>query len=80
MSTLIIVLDFGKLLKARPFFWLTAAIDTDGFVRKVEIYHASTDHEKTKEGIFSDYREKESRICILVCTVAFGMGIDIPRH
>jgi RecG-like helicase len=77
MSTLITFLDFGKLLKARPFFWL---IDTDCFVRKVEMYHASTDHEKTKEGIFSDYREKESRIRILVCTVAFGMGIDIPRH
>lgn len=45
--------------------------------RMVEMYHSSTE-KSTKERIFVDFRSKNSAIKVLVCTVAFGMGIEIP--
>ena len=42
----------------------------------VNMYNAELD-EDTKHAITLDFRQEESTIRVLVCTVAFGMGVNI---
>jgi superfamily II DNA helicase RecQ len=44
--------------------------------RKVEMYHSSTDAD-TKRWIMEDFTKCDSTIKVLVCTIAFGMGVSI---
>lgn len=45
--------------------------------RKIEMFHSSTD-EDSKERVLCNFKMADSSIRILVCTVAFGMGVNIP--
>lgn len=56
--------------------WLTDNLDSDYECRIVEMYHSSTD-ERKKEEILNEFKKSDSQIRILVCTVAFGMGVGI---
>ena len=66
------------------YLWICATLMDGVFVnresspenRRVEMFHANTD-EETKDRILNDMRSSNGSIEILICTVAFGMGIDV---
>ena len=45
--------------------------------RAVDMFHSATD-QTSKDRIIKTFHEKDSPIRLLICTVAFGMGINIP--
>ncbi|KIO15701.1 hypothetical protein M407DRAFT_48617, partial [Tulasnella calospora MUT 4182] len=45
--------------------------------REVEVFHSLRD-ESTKRRILNEFRKTDSKIRILICTEAAGMGCDIP--
>ena len=67
------------------FLWLVSAIGEDFFIhgtpalqnRRVEMFHANTD-EASKTRILEDFSKQSGSIQVLISTVAFGMGINLP--
>ena len=45
--------------------------------RMIEMFHSSTD-QKTKDWIIQEFTSATSIIRVLVSTIAFGMGVNIP--
>jgi superfamily II DNA helicase RecQ len=45
--------------------------------RRIEMSHANTDAE-SKERILTEFTKPDGIVQVLVSTVAFGMGINIP--
>ena len=41
-------------------------------------YFTSATHESVKEGVLKAFTQLTSPLCIVVATIAFGMGIDTP--
>ena len=66
--------------------WMMSELLTDAYIdghllienRFVEMFHRGTT-EKTKERIIKIFREVDSTLRIVVSTIAFGMGINIPN-
>lgn len=60
------------LLKEKAYYRHTS-IDT----RMIEMFHANTDA-KSKKRILTTFRSEGGTVRILICTVAVGIGINIP--
>mgnify|MGYP003890846633 CR=1 FL=1 len=45
--------------------------------RRIEMYHGSTDDD-SKQRILNNFKPNDAILKVLVCTVAFGMGVSIP--
>lgn len=45
--------------------------------RRVEMYHANTD-EESKNRILTEFLKPSGNVQVVISTVAFGMGINIP--
>lgn len=45
--------------------------------RLIDMYHSGTD-EKSKARISSEFGKTDSTLRILICTIAFGLGVNIP--
>ena len=67
------------------FFWLITQLLDSGFSgrpaaasRRVEMFHANTDQD-SKERIKEQFVKPDGYIEVLICTGAFGMGVNIPN-
>ncbi|KAL3870211.1 hypothetical protein ACJMK2_038290 [Sinanodonta woodiana] len=68
------------------YLWLVTRLMEKCFVgeeagpsnRRVEMFHANTDKE-SKERIINQFVKEDGTIEVLISTVAFGMGINIPN-
>ncbi|KAK3108661.1 hypothetical protein FSP39_012764 [Pinctada imbricata] len=68
------------------YMWLTSNLMDNIFAnkvqsptnRRIEMFHANTDSE-TKERILMDFSGQDGSIELLICTIAFGMGIDVKN-
>ncbi|XP_069129358.1 uncharacterized protein [Argopecten irradians] len=63
----------------RIFLFLTTGLMDSNYFKPgiVEMFHANMDKE-TKEHIMKEFVQEGGEICVLVSTVAFGMGVNIP--
>ncbi|XP_062620640.1 uncharacterized protein LOC134282227 [Saccostrea cucullata] len=67
------------------YLWLISSIEDRFFVhsspslenRRVEMFHANTDP-ISKERILNEFTKPSGNVQVLISTVAFGMGINIP--
>lgn len=67
------------------YLWLISSIKDRFFVhgmpslenRRIEMYHANTD-EESKSRILTDFLKPSGNVQVVISTVAFGMGINIP--
>ena len=69
--------------------WLMLELDDKAYsggeisikCRLLEMYHRGTDL-KSKERVLEAFRVVNSMLRVVICTIAFGMGVDIPnvRH